>query len=174
MDKDFIIRPAEPGDAEKMLSYLNQAGGETDNLLFGKEGVPITVQQEEDLIREMNSSPNSQMFIAYSNGQIIGIASIRGSRPRRIAHRGEIGLSVLKDFWGLGIGSKLMDELISFARSKDIEIITLEVRSDNDRAIRLYEKFGFEKFGTYRQFFKIEGHYHDAEYMNLYLKRSGT
>lgn len=169
MEKNFVIRSAEPEDAKAILKYLNQAGGETDNLLFGEEGVPFSVEQEEELIREMKSSPISQMFIALLKDQVIGIASIRGSRPKRIAHRSEIGLSVLKDYWGLGIGSKLMDEMISFARSADIEIITLEVRSDNHRAIQLYEKYGFKKFGTYHGFFKIKGQYHDAEYMNLYL-----
>ena len=63
-----------------------------------------------------------------------------------------------------------MDEMISFAQSVEIEIITLEVKTDNERAIRLYEKYGFEKFGTYRGFFKIDGRYYDADFMNLYLK----
>ncbi len=171
MKNTILIRPAEAEDAEAILKYLNQAGGETDNLLFGKEGVPYTVEQEMELIREMKSSPISQMFIAVSSDQVAGIASIRGFRPKRIAHRSEIGLSVLRKFWGQGIGSALLTEMISFARSSDVEIISLEVRSDNERAIRLYEKFGFEKFGTYHKFFKINGQYHDAEYMNLYLKK---
>jgi RimJ/RimL family protein N-acetyltransferase len=45
----------------------------------------------------------------------------------------------------------------------------LEVRSDNQKAIHLYEKMGFKKWGTYERFFKIEKQYCDAEYMNLYL-----
>ncbi len=169
MQTNVVIRPAKRGDAKAVLKYLNQVGGETDNLLFGKEGVTFTEQQEEALIDEINSSPNGRMFIAHLDGQVIGIASIRGARPKRIAHQAEIGLSVLKDYWGMGIGRGLMDELITFARSVGTEIITLEVRTDNDRAITLYERYGFEKFGTYRRFFKIDGHYYDAYYMNLYL-----
>lgn len=170
METQIAIRLAKREDAEAVLKYLNQAGGETDNLLFGKEGVPFTREQEEELIEETNSSPKSRMYIAAIGEQVVGIASIRGARPKRIAHQSEIGLSVLKEYWGIGIGRRLMDEMISFAQSVEIEIITLEVKTDNERAIRLYEKYGFEKFGTYRGFFKIDGRYYDADFMNLYLK----
>ncbi len=46
MQTNVVIRPAKRGDAKAVLKYLNQAGGETDNLLFGKEGVTFTEQQE--------------------------------------------------------------------------------------------------------------------------------
>lgn len=49
------------------------------------------------------------------------------------------------------------------------EIISLEVRSDNERAIKLYKKFGFEKIGIYKGFFKIDEEYIDFELMNLYM-----
>ena len=62
-----------------------------------------------------------------------------------------------------------MERLIAFAREIGAEVVSLEVRSDNDRAIALYRKFGFETFGTYRKFFKFEDTYFDVDYMNLYL-----
>ena len=76
----------------------------------------------------------------------------------------------LKEEWGNGIGSKLMLFVIDFA--KDVahaEIVSLEVRSDNERAIKLYEKYGFEKIGTFKGFFKIDGEKVDFDLMNLYL-----
>ena len=62
-----------------------------------------------------------------------------------------------------------MTRLIAYAKTQGAEVIELEVRSDNDRAKALYRKFGFETFGTYRKFFKIDGRLYDADYMNLYL-----
>ena len=58
---------------------------------------------------------------------------------------------------------------LELARAQGLEIIELEVRSDNPRAIRLYEKFGFVRIGHYPGFFKIGGEYFDCELMNLYL-----
>ena len=62
-----------------------------------------------------------------------------------------------------------MKLLIDFCRKNGTEVIELQVRSDNERAIGLYKKFGFEKIGTHKNFFKIGGEYFSADYMNLYL-----
>ncbi len=51
------------------------------------------------------------------------------------------------------------------------EILSLEVRSDNVRAIRLYEKYGFQKIGQFKGFFKINGEYVDFDLMNLELTK---
>lgn len=166
---DMSILRATEQDAEAILDYLKTVGGETDNLLIDSNGVPFTVEQEADFIGRTNSSPNSIMLVAWADQRIAGVASFQGNARKRIGHRGEIAISVLKEFWGTGIGSSLMRELIDFAKSVRMEVIHLEVRSDNVRAIGLYERYGFRKFGTYHNFFKIDGVYHDADYMNLYL-----
>ena len=57
--------------------------------------------------------------------------------------------------------------MINFAKDTGIEILYLEVRCDNHRAVSLYEKFGFEKIGTYKNFFKIGDEYYDAYLMTL-------
>ena len=63
-----------------------------------------------------------------------------------------------------------MEEIIHFAKyTAKAEIISLEVRSDNERAIALYKKFGFETFGTFKGFMKIEGEYIDCDMMRLCL-----
>ena len=63
-----------------------------------------------------------------------------------------------------------MQKIITFAKeSAGAEVISLEVKSDNMRAIALYERFGFERLGTYKKFFKVGDRYFDAELMNLYL-----
>ena len=83
-------------------------------------------------------------------------------------HRGSIGISVLKSMWGKHIGSRLMEHIISYAKdTAKVEIVSLEVRSDNERAIALYKKFGFEKIGCFKGFFKINGEYVDFDLMNL-------
>lgn len=85
-------------------------------------------------------------------------------------HRGELSVCVLKAQWRQRIGKILMNNVIEFAKeTAKVEIISLEVRSDNERVIKLYQKLGFEKIGEYKGFSKIDGKYIDFDLMNLYL-----
>lgn len=164
------IEKARPEDAAALLACLKQAGGETDNLTFGGEGMPFTVEQETEFLRSMEDSKHSVIFLAKLDGNVVGNASFTSSPRERIRHRGEFGISVVKSAWGMGIGTKLTEAVIDFAKNTaGAEIIHLEVRSDNLRAIRLYEKFGFRKTGTFHGLLKINGELIDFDLMNLYL-----
>jgi RimJ/RimL family protein N-acetyltransferase len=166
---NYRIEKPSPEDAEQMLEYLKQVGSESDNLSFGPEGLPFSASEERDFIEASQNSKTQVWFVAKDNGRIIGDCSI-DALPRRFSHRGELGISVIRDYWNKGIGSALMKKALETAKnSLHLEIITLEVKSDNYPAIHVYEKFGFEKFGTYRKFFKKGTDYFDADYMNLYL-----
>lgn len=168
---DLVIEKARPEDAAELLALLNTVGGETDNLTFGAEGVPVSVEEEAAFLTSLEHSTSSVMFVAKKDGRIVGNASFNGMTRERLKHRGEFGISVSKSEWGHGVGSKLLEAVIDFARNTaHAEIISLEVRQDNVRAIRLYEKYGFEKIGSFPGFFKINGEYIDFDLMNLYLK----
>ena len=140
--EEFDIREAAPKDAEKIIAYLAQVGGETDSVLY----------------------------VVWKNGEIIGDASLSGF-PRRMSHRAEFGISVVKSEWGQGIGRALLQKCIMYAKEHTIELINLEVRSDNIRAIHVYEKYGFRKIGTSPAYFKIDGEYYDFDLMVLDLRR---
>lgn len=104
------------------------------------------------------------------NGEIIGDASLSGF-SRRMSHRAEFGISVVKSEWGQGIGSALLQKCIMYAKEHAIELINLEVRSDNIRAIHVYEKYGFRKIGTSPAYYKMDGTYYDFDLMVLDLRR---
>lgn len=165
---EFIIEDAKPADAENVLSYLKMIGGESDNLSFGADGVPFSIEAEQSFIQSRLDSKEDVLYLVKYNGEIVGNGSIN-SLSGRMSHRAELGISVRKDYWGKGIGTKLMSALISFARNAGFEILSLEVRSDNDRAIRLYERFGFKKIATYPGFMKIKGALVDYDLMCLTL-----
>lgn len=75
-----------------------------------------------------------------------------------------------KSEWGRGVGSVLLQKIIEYAKTHGIELVSLEVRSDNKRAIHVYEKFGFRKIGTSPAYFKIDGEYFDFDLMVLDLR----
>ena len=170
MPMNIIYREAEPSDAGKFLEYCKIVGSETDNLTFGAEGLPLTISQEADFIRKFAGNPGSIMIVAFDEGELIGTGavSVVSGKPR-FAHRREIAISVRKDYWGKGIGTGIMNVLMDFAKKSGAEVLELEVRSDNEAAISLYKKFGFEKIGTNEKFFKMNGEFFAADYMNLYL-----
>lgn len=163
------IRTAMPEDAARLLAYLNQIGGESDNLLFGANEMNISVEREAAYIQSVSEMPNSVMLIGLLDGDVVSVGSIQGFGRPRIAHRGSVAISVGKAHWGQGIGTRMLQALLDFSREAGLEILELEVRSDNASAIRLYEKLGFRKFGTYPGFFRIRGQYYDADYMTLKL-----
>ena len=148
------IEKATPSDAAMLLEYLKQVGGETDNLTFGPEGMPFSIEAEAEFISNMENSCDDIMLLAKNDNKIVGCASL-SRLPRRMKHRGDFAISVAKDYWNKGIGSKLLDNIIVFARENNFEIIDLQVRSDNKRAIYLYEEYGFKKIGEHPAFFKI-------------------
>lgn len=164
------IRKATGADADKVLEYCRSIGGESDNLTFGAEGVSVTQEQEEAYLNSMLDSDRQIFLIAIQNGEIAGIGTFSGFPQKRLVHRGEISISVRRALWGNHIGTRLVEELIRFAKdTTKAEIISLEVRSDNERAIALYHKFGFKQIGIFPGFMKIDGKDISFDCMMLYL-----
>lgn len=165
---ELILRDPEKEDASAILEYLRTVGGESDNLLFGKNGVPFTVAQEEKLIEEMNRDEGSFMVIGEVKGEIVSLANLVTPKRARIAHNAEIALSVRKDHWNQGVGRAVMTELIDFARRHPgIHNVHLGVKKENEAAIHLYEKMGFVKTGSHKDYFQIDGVFYDLVLMDM-------
>ncbi len=164
----FEIVRAQADDAAALLEYLKIIGGETDNLSFGPEGVPLDEEAERRYLAMQAESHDHIQLFAKVNGEIIGTASLN-RKPNRMHHRAEFGISLKKAWWGCGAATVLAEGVLDFARKAGIEQVNLEVRSDNKRAIALYEKLGFRKLCTFPGFFKIRGELIDFDLMNLDL-----
>ena len=164
----FEIVRAQAQDAAALLAYLKIIGGETKNLSFGPEGVPLAPEAEEAYLSMQAQSHDHVQLLAKVNGEIIGTASLN-RKPNRMHHRAEFGISLKKAWWGCGAASALAEGVLAFARESGVEQVDLEVRSDNKRAIALYEKLGFRKLCTFPGFFKIHGELVDFDLMILQL-----
>ena len=164
------IRQATTKDAQAVLDFCKLVGGESDNLTYDGKGLPFTPEEEAAYLASMEASDHNFFLIAWEQGQIVGTCSYSGYANERLAHRGELGIAVRKSMWGRQVGSRLMEEIIGLARNNaHAEILSLEVRSDNLRAIALYQKYGFEKIGQFKGYLKINGELVDFDLMNLYL-----
>ena len=167
-DSLFAIERARPEEAAALLDYMKIIGGETDNLSFGAEGVPHSIEEEQAYLRAQCNSADNVRYFAKVDGEIIGTASLN-RRSNRMSHRGGFGISLKKVWWGCGAAPALMEAILTFAKENGFEQLNLEVRSSNARAIHLYEKYGFRKLCTFPRFFKINGEYVDFDLMNLEL-----
>ena len=166
---NIIYREADVRDAAALIAYQSIVGGETDNLSFGKDSFRIPIDREERFIMRFKKNPKDLMLVALDGDKVVANASIERNRIERYSHRAELSVTVLRDYWGNGIGSALMERLITFCKNTGVRVVNLEVRSDNERAKALYRKFGFELVGTSCDFFMIDGRYFDADLMNLYI-----
>ncbi|WP_026476510.1 GNAT family N-acetyltransferase [Alkaliphilus transvaalensis] len=169
-EKELILRIPTVEDAEAIVRYCNIVGGESDNLLFGKDEFPLTVEEEKAFLEKIDENANMLLVLGIIDDEIVSVANINSPNRKRIAHNSEIGISVKKAYWGKGIGSLMMEELIRFAKEHPlINNISLGVKASNQDAIKLYKKFGFEEIGLYHKYFNVEGSFDDKVIMNLYL-----
>ena len=166
----ILIDKAKAEDAQALLDFTKICGSETDNLSFGNEGILMSVEEEAAYLGSLQNSDTDIFLVAKDGDEIVGTANYSAFTRNRFSHRGTLGISVRKAYWNQGIGTMLMTEILDFAKNiAKSEIVSLEVRSDNEPAIHLYKKFGFEKVGTFRGFFKINGEMIDYDIMELLL-----
>ena len=166
--KTCVLRSVEPEDAERMIAYMKIMLGETPFLMRTPEEFDYTVEGEADVLRKRRDDPRALMIVAEADGEIIAASDVTpmGAKSRTL-HRATLGMSVRKDYWSMGIGSAMMERLISHARQSGFEQIELEVVSANRRAIGLYVKYGFQVFGTRPHGLK----YADGSYADDYMMR---
>ncbi|MCY6369478.1 GNAT family N-acetyltransferase [Clostridium ganghwense] len=166
----IIVRKAIKSDAEALIEYLNIIGGESDFLTFTAGEFGRTIEQEREFIKNTLEKDNALFIIAEINGKIVGNLNFSGGPRPRNAHVGEFGVSVLKKYWGNGIGEELIKYLIEWSKkSGTIRKINLRVRTDNTRGINLYKKLGFLEEGTLKRDFFINGKFYDSVSMGLMI-----
>jgi RimJ/RimL family protein N-acetyltransferase len=166
----LMIREAAVEDARAVLAYVNAVSCESNFLSFGPGEFELTGPEEEEFLRRCRATDNQLYILGEIDTILVSTLSFAGGRRPRLRHSGEFGISVRREYWGLGIGSLMLDALIEWAKGTGIvKKINLRVRTDNRRAIRLYERKGFTIEGTSRREILLDGHYYDHHWMGLEL-----
>ncbi|KEO82324.1 GNAT family N-acetyltransferase [Tumebacillus flagellatus] len=143
----YSIRSAIAPDAEQLSEVRVQIDGETENMdREAGEGF-LDVPGFQQIIQEDTELPRNLFLVAVAGERIVGYSRCAGTYLKRSAHKVEFGVCVLQEFWGCGIGKRLLQESIAWADAHGIRKITLHVLETNEKAIRLYEKLGFEREG---------------------------
>lgn len=170
MINSIIYREPVVEDAERIVDFYNYVGGETTFLSFEKDEYPLNADEQRDSIISTNAHPTSIMLLAMDGDEIAGIGTIHSGDKIKSRHQGELGIVVAKKYQAKGIGTELMNRLIDFCRNNGVTTrIQLDTRCDNEVAVKLYERLGFQIEGRLPNTTLIDGTYYDLYVMGLML-----
>ena len=105
------------------------------------------------------------------DGVVAGTAGIEAVGAKyKLKHRAELGIAILKEYWGLGLGKALMEACIECAKEAGYTQLELNAVAENERAVSLYKKMGFVEYGRNPRGFnsRVSG-YQEVVYMLLEL-----
>ena len=142
------LRSPREDDAAAMLAFLRRTAGETDFLNSYPEDIVMTEEQERAFLRNDVADPLRLMLLAEADGLIVATCDLGPVNPRpKLRHRCILGIALIKDWWGRGLGDLLFRTALEQARTMGYTQIELDVYEPNARARALYEKYGFEVWG---------------------------
>ncbi|QHZ47513.1 GNAT family N-acetyltransferase [Bacillus sp. NSP9.1] len=147
----YIVRPAGRQDAKELSALRVQIDGETEYLDREKGESFIDEADFRELIKKDSEHERRLFLVAVAQNKIVGFSRCAGQDLKRFSHQVEFGICVLKEFWGYGIGNRLLNESIVWADTASIQKITLRVSETNKRAFSLYQKLGFEIEGILKK-----------------------
>lgn len=161
--EELIIENAKVEDAEELTSVYNSVIRETKYLSRGDRDGYFKIEDTLENIKDYLESDKVVMLVARYKDKIVGDCHLDACLfKKRMNHRCDIGISILKDYWGLGIGGRMMSCLVEIANNEGFEQIELNVAENNKRAIEMYKSFGFIEMGRILNAFK----YSDGTYDN--------
>lgn len=145
---ECCLRNGTERDGQAVLDNFNLTHGETDYLLSYPDENSFDVMQESQYLKEKAECENEIQLVAVVDHKIVGTAGIESIGAKyKVRHRAKFGISVAKEFWGLGIGQALTTACIECARAAEYIQLELDVVADNVRALSMYKKAGFVEYG---------------------------
>lgn len=143
--REAILRSPQIDDAAQMLEYLRTTASETEFVIRYPEECDESVAQEAAFLQKTIESPLNMMILCEVGGKVAGNCQLMLHGRLKTKHRAGVAIALTQEFWGLGIGTAMFEEMIRVAREHGIRQMELEVIEGNERAMALYQKMGFEE-----------------------------
>ncbi|BCC53268.1 TPA: N-acetyltransferase family protein [Bacillus cereus] len=158
----YTICSAAETDAEQLSEIRVQIDGETENMdREAGEGF-INKIGFQNIIKTDSEESKNLFLVAEVHNRIVGFSRCEGANLKRLSHKVEFGVCILKEFWGYGMGKRLLQQSIHWADENEIKRISLQVLETNEKAIQLYKKLGFEVEGILKNDKRLS----DGKYYN--------
>jgi RimJ/RimL family protein N-acetyltransferase len=158
-----LLRTYKPSDKEALVSMY--AGLSQESLRWS-----MPPYNRERIERMTSDLENRIILLAFDGPKVVGHLQISLAANARFRGTGDLFIYLHQDFQNAGLGAALMKEGIALARARRVHRVELTVVAENHRAIRLYEKVGFQREGLKRENYLAEdGKYHDEIEMGILL-----
>jgi len=161
----YEILPIEEKYIEGFWCALDKVARERKYLAF-LEAHLITKTRNYVLDQLQKDAPH---FVAIVNDSVVGWCDISLSDRPVYAHTGALGMGVIAEYRGHGIGRSLIQATLQKAKYQGLTRIELDVQEENYRAIELYKKFGFKIEGLKQNATRINEKYSNDYFMALIL-----
>jgi len=169
--KLVTIRQAQICDAAGLFNTIKTYIPQSPYIPKLEEEIKLTESQEKDWINSFIENDNSLLLVAEFENEIIGNIDLTGSRRKTMEHTAVIGMGMPIEWRNTGLGTALISTAIDWAKNNPIlELIWLQVYTENKLALNLYKKMGFQENGIIRDFFKQDGQYFDNLTMTMRVK----
>ena len=166
-----LLRAVCKEDAIPMIAYLKACYEQTPYLMRYPDEFAVTAEQEATYLERQLVSPDVLMLVCEVDGKIAGNSQIVFMSSLKTRHRAAVMIGLLREYWGLGIGSALFREMEREAREHGTAQLELEMIEGNDRALALYRSAGFETMAEHPDAFRLrDGTSRAAVFMRKVLK----
>ncbi|QWG63943.1 MULTISPECIES: GNAT family N-acetyltransferase [Bacillus cereus group] len=165
----YTVRSAAETDAEQLSEIRVQIDGETENMdreagegFIDKIGFQKIVKTDSEEMKNL-------FLVVEVHNRIVGFSRCEGSNLKRLSHKVEFGVCILREFWGYGMGKSLLQQSIQWADENEVKKISLQVLETNEKAIQLYKKLGLEVEGILKNDKKLsDGKYYNTVVMGRF------
>ncbi|WP_294344899.1 GNAT family N-acetyltransferase [Prosthecochloris sp.] len=155
---DIVIRLTDENDASQVSVCVDSVARER---LFLADTKGFSVEETLEFIRFVRNAGGAHL-VAVNRDSVVGWCDITPYSFEGLTHCGRLGMGLLSEYRGRGIGKKLLAEALPLAFRNGLERIELEVFASNIVAVRLYRYFGFLEEGRKRKARKLDGTYDDV------------
>lgn len=154
---------------KKHLKCLNEIINDRDVCKFLTPTFPVSMRSTREWYTHNKKMKNYWWAIIYEDKIVGSVNLMRKGNSEKLKHVVEIGLSIDKEHWKMGFGKEAIDYAKKQAKQKNFKRLEIWAVKDNERALRLYRRCGFEEEGIMRRFMKIGRKYCDAVIMSMWL-----
>ncbi|HHX8497382.1 TPA: N-acetyltransferase family protein [Vibrio diabolicus] len=164
----LVVRQVTLDDAEGITNVLNPIIIEG---LYTVLDTTFTSEEEKEFIAQFPERGVFTVALSGSDSTVIGFQNIEpfAQYTQAFDHVGIIGTFVSENARGQGVSKELFNSTFEVAKQKGYEKLFAYVRSDNERALAVYLKQGFEIVGTAKKHAKVRGEYVDEVLIEKFL-----
>ncbi|MFT3902015.1 MAG: N-acetyltransferase [Niabella sp.] len=167
--KTITIREVQRGDASAIINVVTRYITESPFLITTIDEFSSTIPEQKRRIQYFSDKVNSLLLVACFEKRVVASLDIRGEDRRKVKHNAYLGIGVLSDWQGCGVGKALLQQAVNWAKDcPSLQNLWLNVHAQNTAALHLYEKVGFRQAGYLKGYIKNrDGDFADDIVMHL-------